>query len=358
MPTDAVRLAVARQWLPAGTLRVAKLFTTGHSGADVSQVEHSDSGRLFVLKRFGTGADRHRAEFVHRLIRHVATRAEPHIADVAATPAGATLWDDGTGGLWELSRFLGGEPTPEPGGRQVAAAAAALAGVHEAAATLPGHAPRRAPPRSLVERQRRAVALLHEPWSRFTTRSGPDGRPDAGDFRGAVLARVALARQTLTDCGGAAFIARVARDEPGTCVVQAVLRDVWHEHVLFFDRHDCRVTGFIDAHAAGIDTPATDLARLLGSWPPRDAMAHLPLPDRWPEAWRAYAAVRPLPEDAERLAQLLHATGVVLGLDSWFRWTLAEGRRFSDALGALGRIDRLITELPRAIAATWPENVD
>jgi hypothetical protein len=358
MPSDDVRLAVARQWLPAGGLRITRLFTAGHSGADVSQVEHTASGRLFVLKRLAEGADRNRADFVHRLIQHVATRAEPHIADLEATPAGATLWEDGTGGLWELSHFLHGAPVPQPDGRQAAAAATALAGVHEAAATLPGKAPGRALPRSLVARRRRAVDLLHEPWSRFVTRPLPGGREVVPNLCGAVAARASLARRVLADCGGDAFIARVARGEPRACVVQPVLRDVWHEHVLFVDRHECRVTGFIDAQAAGIDTPATDLARLVGSWQPREAMAHLPLADRWPEAWRAYAAVRALPEDAERVTQFLHATGVVFGLDNWFRWTLEEGRRFSDVRGVLGRIDRLITELPHAITAMGAENVD
>jgi Ser/Thr protein kinase RdoA (MazF antagonist) len=169
---------------------------------------------------------------------------------------------------------------------------------------------------------------------------------------------MAVARETLADSGGLEFIARVARAEPRTCLVQAVLRDVWHEHVLFADRRHCRVTGFIDAHAAGIDTPATDLARLLGSWQPRAALAHLPLAERWPEAWRAYAAVRPLPADAERLIQFLHATGVVFGLDNWFRWTLAEGRRFSNERGVLQRIDGLIEELPRAIDSAGTEIVD
>jgi hypothetical protein len=68
--------------------------------------------------------------------------------------------------------------------------------------------------------------------------------------------------------------------------------------------------------------------------------------------------VRPLPAGADHLAQLLHASGVVFGLDNWFRWTLEEGRRFRDAHRVLDRIDRLIAELPQAAAMVRHENVD
>jgi hypothetical protein len=45
----------------------------------------------------------------------------------------------------------------------------------------------------------------------------------------------------------------------------------------------------------------------------------------------------------------LHATGVVVGLDNWFRWTLEEGRRFAAPGHVLGRIDRLSSQLPGAL---------
>jgi hypothetical protein len=357
MPTDAIRLAAARRWFPAGPLRIAEVFTAGLSGADVSLVEHTGGGGRYVLKRFGFGADREYAAFVHRLVQHVRNRADPHIAELALMPAGGTLWQDEDGELWELSRFVEGVSVPRPDGRQTAAAAAALAGVHEAAASLPGHAPRWAVPRSLVERRRRAVEFASRPWSRLYGGAIAAGLAVHPDLAVAVAARVSIAREVLAASGGG-LIDRVARDDPPVCLVQPVLRDVWHEHVLFADRLDDRVSGFIDAQAAGIDTPVTDLARLLGSWQPPAETAHLPLARRWPEAWRAYAAVRPLPAGADHLAQLLHASGVVFGLDNWFRWTLEEGRRFRDAHRVLDRIDRLIAELPQAAAMVRHENVD
>ena len=44
--------------------------------------------------------------------------------------------------------------------------------------------------------------------------------------------------------------------------LQPCIRDIWHDHILFTGN---RVTGIVDFGALDIDTPATDIARLLGS---------------------------------------------------------------------------------------------
>jgi hypothetical protein len=49
------------------------------------------------------------------------------------------------------------------------------------------------------------------------------------------------------------------------------------------------------------------------------------------------------------LISWLAATGVVFGLDQWFRWILVEGRRFDDAEEVVRRIDRLAERLGPAL---------
>jgi Ser/Thr protein kinase RdoA (MazF antagonist) len=126
-----------------------------------------------------------------------------------------------------------------------------------------------------------------------------------------------------------------------------VLRDVWAEHVLFATAAPLRVAGFIDLHAAGVDSPATDIARLLGSWRP-DAIGG-GFFEAWAGAIAAYEARRPLAAAERHAIPLLHAAGVVFGLDNWFRWVLEEGRTFPDPDAVLRRADRLLAALPPAL---------
>ena len=142
---------------------------------------------------------------------------------------------------------------------------------------------------------------------------------------------------------------------PRPLPLQPVLRDVWSDHVLFtVDEHGASATGnrvsaIIDYHAAGVDTPATDLARLLGSWLPPVAGQAAPLLDAWREPLAAYERLRPLAAVERRLVPWLDATAVILGLDNWFRWTLDEQRKFPDTTRVQGRIDRLLRRLEGAI---------
>ena len=83
---------------------------------------------------------------------------------------------------------------------------------------------------------------------------------------------------------------------------------------------------------------------------PPAARAAWPLVERFREAVAAYEDVRELDPAERRLLPLLHATGVVLGLDHWLRWTWADGRVFADLDRACSRIDSLLAELPVAVA--------
>ncbi len=144
-----------------------------------------------------------------------------------------------------------------------------------------------------------------------------------------------------------------------------VLRDLSADHLLLGDDErpgvdaswdstslGSRVTGLIDFHAARFDSPACDLARLLASW-------HAGLPSRAAidEAVAWYTERRCaedfVAQDPQRLAALvdfLSATGVVLGLDNWFRWLLEEHRWFPDAGAVLARVEMHVAALEGALS--------
>ena len=177
----------------------------------------------------------------------------------------------------------------------------------------------------------------------------PDCRP--------LFARLDAAIVVFEAAGGTAVLNRLLQSQAEATVLQPVLRDVWNEHVLFCNpqedsQHESdhgSGLAFIDFHAAGIDTPATDVARLLGSWTAPPNRQQLPLLEAWSDAIAAYERVRPLTKIERALVSLFHVTGTVLGLDNWFRWTLEEGRCFVERRRVLARIDRLIDSLGEAL---------
>jgi Ser/Thr protein kinase RdoA (MazF antagonist) len=115
------------------------------------------------------------------------------------------------------------------------------------------------------------------------------------------------------------------------CSLQPCLRDVWHDHLLY--QGDV-LTGLVDYAGIGIDSVATDLARMLGSLIEDDD-------DRWREALDAYRARRRFSEEEERLAHALDRTGVIAGLCKWLRW-LDQQDTVASSTGAVGRLEELL----------------
>ena len=122
-------------------------------------------------------------------------------------------------------------------------------------------------------------------------------------------------------------------------VLQPCLCDVWHDHILF---EGDTVSGLVDFGAAKIDHVANDLARLLGSLVGDDTDARA-------IGVRAYARVRPLSPEEERLVHVLDVTAAVLGLANWLMWLYRDGKAFEDE----NAVARRMTELIRRVEH-WP----
>lgn len=332
-------------WLGSTACATTPLRSGGLSGAAVYEVRSGASRS--VLKAFAAGTPPARATWIHGLARHLRASGIAEAPEVMATPDGRTVVADHRGHLWELVRFVAGTATATPTAAEAAAALDALARMHRAAATFPGERLSRAPSPGLAHRIERARRLQADSWRERQDRLG---RPSAEPGLAAALReRLAAAARVFAAADGARAIDRLAGLTAPSLPLQPVLRDVWAEHVLFAADMPPRVAGFIDFHAAGVDTPATDIARLLGSWQsPGSGGRFLEV---WAAALAAYDARRPLAPLERWAIPVLHAAGVVFGLDNWFRWVLDEGRTFSDPVAALRRADRLLEALPSALQA-------
>jgi len=357
---------VAAGWLGTRPLVIEPLAGAGLSGAPAMVVRSPGLG-TWVLKRVATAESLPRAAWVHALVGRARARGVRELPGPATTPCGATLVGDGAGGFWELVAHVAGAAVEMPDDRQVAAAMAALARVHTAWGDAPdrpgaGRSVRTeipcTPPPAVARRIAHCRGLAARSWS--------DRRAAVTVSSDRLVEEVAglwdRALRVFADAGGRAAVARVVARSPERSAVQPVIRDIWYRHLLFaapdVSRGDAgggptaaatvpRVAAIVDLHGSAVDTPATDIARLAGSWW-RPGL-HGPC-NAWLEAaTEAYADRRPLSAGERALVPWLHASGVLCGLDNWFRWVVEEGRRFAAPAAALERATRLLEALPEAL---------
>jgi len=363
-PSDALPAdpaAIARVWLGARP-RLEPLGGGGFSGAPVMLVR-PEHGPACVLKRVGRDAAAEpQARWVHALVARARRRGGGGVPAPLATPGGATLVADSGGGLWELVPLVSGASVTQADPWHLRAAMEVLARLHAAWSDEPGPTMTvrpAAPIPAMVRRVRQATTLVRHPWS-ARRRAAAETPPATDDgLVAAVVARWERALAIFAAGAGPRVVARIAGASVPAAPLQPVVRDIWFDHMLFAAAGPAtppRVTAIIDLHGAGIDTPATDIARLAGSW---WSPALGPGCEAWlAEAVEAYALTRPLTAHERALVPWLHAAGVVCALDNWFRWVVEEGRVFPDAGRVLDRVDRLLDALSPALATLVSPGLD
>lgn len=268
-----------------------------------------------------------RLAFIHAVLRHAASRGLDFLPLPIATCRRETVVEH-EGRLWELTPWLSGAADYEsfPTAGKLRAAMIALAKFHIAVSDFPD-ASRVAPAPAVLQRLRR----LHELQSGGITELAstiddclwPDITPLAHRFV-AKLSRVVPA--TIVQLSPLADVA---------LPLQICIRDVWCDNVLFTGD---KVTGLVDFGAIDIDTPATDVARLLGSLAESDAA-------RWQVGLDAYMSVSALSQEEIRVAAALDRAGVILGGCNWLRWLYVERRTFENADRVRRRLTRFAERL-------------
>ncbi len=121
---------------------------------------------------------------------------------------------------------------------------------------------------------------------------------------------------------------------------QPVIRDIWHDHVLFAGDD---VAGLIDFGSMQNDCVSTDIARLLGSLVGDDA-------DGWKCGLDAYRRERSLSPDEESLVAAFDVSAVLLSGMNWLQWIYVEERRFDQRATILSRLDVTINRMEGLVA--------
>jgi Ser/Thr protein kinase RdoA (MazF antagonist) len=310
--------------------------------------------RALILRRWpAEHPSQDRLRFIHAVLRHAAERGCGFLPVPATSQAGQSFVSH-AGHLWELAPGMPGAADFDrsPSVDKLRAAMRALAQFHNAVADFPLTAMQRiagappAPVRHVARLRALTPSQIQNLAHSIRDTTWPDLAPLARRF-------IETLPQTLPRA--------IAQVEPLTDAhlpLQPCLRDIWHDHVLFTGDE---VTGLVDFGATDIDTPATDLGRLLGSLASSSSLPPLPCreacgePSRagqgegspsvantWQEGFAAYNTLRPLTPDEARAAHALNTSGNLLAGCNWIRWIYIEDRQFDDPAQVIERFRRIV----------------
>ncbi len=334
----------------------------GFSGARFWRIE--SPGGDYCLRRWPPADDDgrrgmtpERLRFIHAVLAHAAAQGLSFQLPVplfAAAPTDAArARDPGVAvhhsfvsfdtALWELTPWLPGEPSSSVGARrasatdvQLRAALAALAELHLAMKDFPQAGPANGRSPGVALRIEELERLFGGEWLELNRRVEAAATIDDGGRQlqdiGACSKRIIELFPRVAPAIYEALKTMVDVAFP----LQPCVRDIWSDHVLFLGD---RVSGVIDFGALQFETPAADVARLLGSMARGDAAG-------WRAGLDAYRRVAPLGPDEARLAQWFDRCGVLLGGLHWVRWIYQEGRTFDDYGAVARRLAALLVRLP------------
>jgi Ser/Thr protein kinase RdoA (MazF antagonist) len=305
---------------------------------------------IFALRRWPPehpSADR--LQFIHAVLRHTASHGIDFLPLPLTTTGGESFVRYG-GRLWELAPWMPGKADygHSPSTEKLRAAMTALAKFHVAVSNFPRtSAPGSAGgPNAIVRHLTRLRELTPEricELSRSITDSTwPELAPLARQFVAALPHAIPLAAGQLEPLAKINF------------PLHPCLRDIWHDHVLFTGDE---VTGLVDFGAIDFDTPATDIARLLGSFtsvsplPFREGQgegsirATLDQSQTWHDGLAAYNTIRQLSPDETRATYALSISGNILAGCNWIEWIYHKGRQFENRQQVLKRFQRIVSHM-------------
>ncbi|HEX5105379.1 MAG TPA: phosphotransferase [Pirellulaceae bacterium] len=327
MATDALAVLSYYSLQPPLVRRLQPLGNAGGwSGSRLWRVWAADDRQLCLRRHPESWRAPDRLRFIHRVLQHVHAGGLSVVPVPLVATSGATIIQH-NGYLWELTPWMPGiadfhsHPTRE----RLRSALQTLARFHLLAVTdgVPPVDHNLAP--ALIVR-----SVLRD-IGRRADRLTSHLQPILGNELNARAPRLLeLVRARGTEIGPAVL---AAVDKPW--FLQPSIRDIWHDHVLFSGDE---VTGIVDFGAMNVDTPLTDIARLVGSLVADDAAARN-------FALDAYSEIRPLTDDDRQLIDLLDHSGTVLAGLNWLTWLYAERRDMGPIEPIIRRLHEILARL-------------
>lgn len=289
----------------------------GFSGAEVWRGDDNFGKPVVALKAWPVGFPVERLKQIHRWMSQAERLA--FVPTIVRTTRGDSFVV-AANRLWDATTWKAGAPLSAPSENEVVAACAAVARLHTVWA----------------ERSRRAICpgvanrihLLRE-WP-----TAPRFQIDSLDLSSNLKSLLHKASR-LADTVAPAMLRDLSEWESKSLRVQPCVRDLRGEHVLF---HDAVVVGIVDYGAMAEDSPAIDLARLLGDY----SASNLEHFDIGLQSYRAAGGELDTPDEFVRM---LSRTGTIGSVIMWLIHLGVERRSYPDTEAVEARIHSLIQRI-------------
>lgn len=304
----------------------------GLSGAQFFRV-HAAAGK-FCLRRWPA---EHPTETQLRTIHRILLRARAGGLAWLATPianrSGETFVKSG-GSLWQLEPWMPGKPEerrpPDPA--RLRAAVRGLASFH--LQTVEFGPPNPQGPSAGIQQRAEMLQALQNGQLRQLLDAAARCPWEPLRSRAQEYARLFAAAAPQVS-------ALLARSANAVVRLQPSVRDARGEHFLFVANE---LSGLVDFGALRVDeSPATDLARLLGDF----AADQEPL---WELGLKAYEELRPLEPAERQMVASYDAGNVLLSLANWLRWIAVEQRQFQDTQRVSQILDQWLRRLEALVS--------
>jgi homoserine kinase type II len=303
----------------------------GFSGANLWKVltdkgDGGHDGESLCIRRWPPETDRKHLDWIHLVLHHARIEC-PFVAAPMRTASGEnfTLHD---GYIFEVAPWMRGKAdfADQPSDAKLTAAMEALAKFHLAAAqvNLDFRVSQNVVNRiKLLAGFEKNLAMVSQKW-KDTTRSQLNNLRSLYD--------------SLCQIKPSQIVAIANQLHPASTIPvphQPVIRDVWHDHVLFTGD---KVTGLVDFGAMQMDCVSLDLSRLLGSLIGSDD-------DRFDSAIDDYQKLRRLSDVERQLIRPLDQAAILLSGLNWMNWIVVDERNFLD----WSAVDRRLAEVTQRI---------
>lgn len=297
----------------------------GFSGSRIWRLE-TDLGRLCLRRWPRQHPSESRLRLIHQTLLGWGGAGASFIPTPFATLAGTTFVSHADH-FWELTPWMPGQADfhTHPASARLHHALQAVARLHVVSSK--NHPATSAPAPAIVERHDKLCQLLSGGIETITAALPQAPTPRLRELGRSIIAQFhPRAPEVVPRLHSAASL---------STELFPVIRDLWHDHVLFTGDE---VTGIIDFGALRVDTPACDLARLLGSLVENDR-------DRWRLGLAAYEEIRPLSPQEHLLIPLLDESQALLSGLYWLEWLCLERRAFPDLATIESRLEKILQRL-------------